>query len=63
MPNGAWGNTGTSTGATGAFTWDVRNRLTSVTRSGSGQVISYAYDAEGFMVGITTGGQTERLTA
>ena len=62
LPNGAWGNTGSSSGATGTFAWDVRNRLTGVTRSGSGQVISYGYDAEGFLVGITTGGQTERLT-
>lgn len=45
LPDGACGNTGASSGATGALGWDVRNRLTSVTRSGSGQVISYAYDS------------------
>ena len=62
LPDGPWGANKNSLNATGSFTWDARNRLAAVTRADTGEVVSYAYDAEGFLVGITAGGQTERLT-
>jgi YD repeat-containing protein len=62
LPDGPWGGNGTSSNASGAFTWDSRNRLTSVTRGDTAQVISYAYDSEGFLVALSEGGQTTRLT-
>ncbi|OWU65929.1 MAG: hypothetical protein CBB60_002170 [Armatimonadetes bacterium Cent15-Ar3] len=62
LPDGPWGGNGTSSNASGAFTWDSRNRLTSVTRGDTAQAISYAYDSEGFLIALTDGGQTTRLT-
>ncbi|MEA3212918.1 MAG: hypothetical protein QOE70_5975 [Chthoniobacter sp.] len=62
LPNGPWGANGASNGASGTFVWDTRNRLTSVTRGDTAQVITYAYDSEGFLTSTTVGGQTTRLT-
>jgi RHS repeat-associated protein len=47
LPDGPWGAAGSSTGASGVFTWNARNQLTRVVRSDNAQQIDYAYDAEG----------------
>jgi YD repeat-containing protein len=48
LPDGPWGASGSSTGASGVFTWNARNQLTRVVRSdNSNQQLDYVYDAEG----------------
>jgi RHS repeat-associated protein len=48
LPDGPWGAAGSSSGASGAFTWNARNQLTRVVRSdNSSQQLDYTYDAEG----------------
>ena len=47
LPDGPWGAAGTSSGASGVFTWNARNQLTRVVRSDNAQQLDYVYDAEG----------------
>ncbi len=49
LPDGPWGSSGTSSGVSGTFTWNARNQLTGVVRTG-GQTAGYTYDAEGNLI-------------
>lgn len=53
LPDGPWGATGTSTAASGTFTWNARNQLTRAMRSNNSQQIDYTYDAEGNLIQTT----------
>jgi RHS repeat-associated protein len=50
LPDGPWGSTGSSVGASGSYVWNSRNQLVRVTRSDNGQQIEYVYDSEGNLI-------------
>ena len=53
LPDGPWGASGNSSGATGTYTWNARNQLTRVVRGDNSQQIDYSYDAEGNLISQT----------
>jgi RHS repeat-associated protein len=60
IPDGPFGSGGSSTGAIGTYTWNVRNQLTRVVRSDNGQQRDIAYDSEGHVITWTTGSSVVR---